>query len=191
MSFINQFTYKGITLNMLIDYRKGGQLYASTLQEELGRGVTKDTEDRTRLVIIDGVRWNPTTRSAVLDQDGNAVRNNTAISLNDYYFSNASAGGGAATNGYNEQSIYDATTVRLREVSMGYDIPKKLLGKTPFGLINLSISARNLYWYSPNLPKNSNFDPETSTFGSSNLQGFELTNAPNTKRYGLNLRVNF
>ncbi|WP_201983127.1 SusC/RagA family TonB-linked outer membrane protein [Hymenobacter rubidus] len=191
MSFINQFTYKGLTLNMLVDYRKGGQLYSSTLQEELGRGVTKDTEDRTRLVIIDGVSWNPATQSAVLDASGKAVRNTTAISLNDYYFSSAGAGGGAATNGYNAQSIYDATTVRLREVTLGYDLPKKLLGKTPFGLVNLSVSARNLYWYSPNLPKNSNFDPETSTFGASNLQGFELTNAPNTKRYGVNLRVNF
>ena len=191
MSFINQFTYKGLTLNVLIDYRKGGQLYSSTLQEELGRGVTKDTEDRNQLVIIDGVRWNPTTRSAVLDGNGQPVRNNTAISLNDYYFSNASAGGGAASNGYDAQSIYDGTTVRLREVSLGYDLPKAILGKTPFGLINLSISARNLYWYSPNLPKNSNFDPETSTFGASNVQGFELTNAPNTKRFGVNLRVNF
>ena len=191
MSFINQFNYKGLTLNVLVDYRKGGQLYSSTLQEELGRGVTKDTEDRNKLVIINGVSWNPTTKSAVLDANNNPVRNTTAISLNDYYFSSGSVGGGAATNGYNAQSIYDATTVRLREVTLGYDLPKTLLKKTPFGLINLSVSARNLYWYSPNLPKNSNFDPETSTFGASNLQGFELTNSPNTKRYGVNLRVNF
>ena len=76
-------------------------------------------------------------------------------------------------------------------MTLGYDLPKSILGKTPFNVINLSVSARNLYWYSPNLPKNSNFDPETNTFGSSNVQGIELTNAPNTKRYGVNLRVTF
>ncbi|MBF9142127.1 SusC/RagA family TonB-linked outer membrane protein [Hymenobacter properus] len=191
MGFINQFTYKGFTLNTLIDYRKGGSIYSTTLQEELGRGVTKDTEDRNRLVIIDGVRYNPVTKGPATDTNGNFIRNTTAISLNDYYFSSAGVGGGAATNGYNEQSMYDATTVRLREVTLGYDLPKSILGKTPFSVVNISVSGRNLYWYSPNLPKHSNFDPETNTFGSSNVQGIELTNAPNTRRYGVNLRVTF
>lgn len=192
MGFINQFTYKGLTLNTLIDYRQGGQLYATTLTEELGRGVTKDTEDREKLVIIDGIRWNPTTKGPAIDPNTQQViRNTTAITLNDYYFSGSGVGGGAATNGYNEQSIYDITTVRLREISLGYDLPKKILGKTPFGLINISVSARNIWWYSPNLPKHSNFDPETSTYGASNQQGYEFTNAPTTKRYGVNLRVNF
>ncbi|WP_197076754.1 SusC/RagA family TonB-linked outer membrane protein [Hymenobacter terrenus] len=191
MGFINQFTYKGITLNTLIDYRRGGSLYSTTLQEELGRGVTKDTEDRNRLVIIEGIRYDRATGRAAVDADGNVIRNNTAISVNDLYFSSGGVGGGAASNGYNEQSVYDITTVRLREVTLGYDLPKKLLGKTPFSLVNISISARNIYWYSPNLPKHSNFDPETSTYGASNQQGYEFTNAPTTKRYGVNLRVNF
>ena len=191
MGFINQFTYKGITLNMLVDYRKGGSLYATTLQEELGRGVTKDTEDRNRLVVLNGVRWDPVTKKAAVDASGTIIRNTTAITVNDLYFSSGGVGGGAASNGYNEQSIYDATTVRLREVSMGYDLPKGFLGKTPFSLVNISVSARNIWWYSPNLPKNSNFDPETSTYGASNQQGYEFTNAPTTKRFGVNVRVNF
>ena len=191
MGFINQFTYKGITLNTLIDYRKGGSLYSTTIQEELGRGVTKDTEDRNRLVIIDGIKYDPIRKTGAVDADGNIIRNNIAISLNDYYFSSANAGGGAASNGYNEQSVYDATTVRLREVTLGYDLPKSLLTKTPLGMVNISFSARNIYWYSPNLPKYTNFDPETSTYGASNQQGYEFTNAPTTKRYGVNLRVNF
>ena len=191
MGFINQFTYKGITLNTLIDYRKGGSLYSTTLQEQLGRGVTKDTEDRSRLVIIDGIRWDPATGRGAVDAAGNIIRNTTAITVNDLYFSPANVGGGAASNAYDEQSVYDATTVRLREVTLGYDLPKSFLGKTPFNLVNISVSARNLYWYSPNLPKNSNFDPETSTYGASNQQGYEFTNAPTTKRYGVNLRVNF
>ena len=187
MGFINQFTYKGITMNVLVDYRKGGDLYSTTLQSYLGRGVTKDTEDRERLVIINGVQGNPATRTALRNADGSSIPNSTAISVNDYNFSSGAAGLGSI----DEKGVYDATTARLREISLGYDLPKALLAKTPFGVVNLSVSGRNLYWYSPNIPKYTNFDPETSTFGSNNQQGFEYTNAPNTRRYGVNLRVNF
>ena len=194
MGFINQFTYKNFTLNTLVDYRKGGDLYSTTLQQELGRGVTKDTEDRNRLVVINGVQGNPLTGTPLLQKDaaGNpipnsALPNSTAISVNDLYF----GAGSAAIGAFDEQSIYDATTVRLRELTLGYDLPKSVLAKTPFGIVNISVSGRNLYWYSPNIPKHSNFDPETSTFGASNQQGFEYTNAPTTRRYGVNLRVTF
>jgi len=190
MGFINQFNYKGLNLNVLIDYRHGGDLYSTTLQSYLGRGVTKDTEDRDRLVIMDGIYGDPNTYGPVLTDPSNpnsTVANNTAISLNDYYF----GAGSAAINTADALSVYDATTVRLREVSLGYDLPKSLLEKTPFGVINISVSGRNLYWYSPNIPKYTNFDPETSTFGASNQQGFEYTNAPNSRRYGVNLRVTF
>lgn len=187
MGFINQFNYKGLTMNVLVDYRKGGDLYSTTLASYLGRGVTKDTEDRNRLVIINGVQGDPITRQPLRNADGSTIPNNTAISLNDYYFSSGAAGLGA----FDEKNVYDATTVRLREVSLGYDLPKALLGKTPLGQVNISVSGRNLYWYSPNIPKYTNFDPETSTFGSSNQQGFEYTNAPNSRRYGVNLRVTF
>ena len=187
MGFIDQFTYKNITLNMLVDFRKGGDLYSTTLQQELGRGVTLDTQDRDRLVIMKGVQGNPITKLPIRDANSNTIPNSTAISVNDLYF----GAGSAAIGAYDEQSIYDATTVRLREITLGYDLPKTLLTKTPFGLVNVSVSGRNLYWYSPNLPKHSNFDPETSTFGASNQQGFEYTNAPTTSRYGVNLRVTF
>ncbi|RYU79929.1 SusC/RagA family TonB-linked outer membrane protein [Hymenobacter persicinus] len=184
MGFINSFTYKGLTLSTVIDYRKGGDLYSTTIQQLLGRGVTKDTEDRDKTVIIKGVYGNPDTRQPLSDTNGGGP-NRTAITLNDLYFGNA------AINSADEFSIYDATTVRLREITLGYDVPQKLLAKTPIGNVNISVSGRNLYWYSPNLPKYTNFDPETSTFGASNAQGFEYTNAPSSRRYGVNLRVTF
>ncbi len=188
LGFINQFTFKGFTLNTLIDYRQGGQLYSTTLRELLGRGVTKDTEDRERFVIIKGVLAAPNDLSKPLrDANNSTIPNNVGISLNDFYF----GPGSAAINSFDDVSIYDATTVRLREVTLGYDLPRTLLSKTPFSQFNISLSGRNLYWYSPNIPKYTNFDPETSTFGASNQQGFEYTNAPTTRRYGVNLRVTF
>ena len=190
MSFINGFTFKGLNLNFLIDYRKGGSLYSTTLQSYLGRGATRDTEDRDRVVVIKGTEARIDNAGNVIisrNGDGTPIANTRAISVNDLYFGS----GSAALGGFAEQSVYDATTVRLREITLGYDLPKALLSKTPFGSFNLSVSGRNLYWYSPNLPKYTNFDPETSTFGSGNNQGFEYTNAPSTRRYGVNLRVTF
>jgi TonB-linked SusC/RagA family outer membrane protein len=189
--FTNTFTYKGITLEGVIDYRQGGDLFSQTIQSALLRGVTKDTEDREKSVVIDGVYGNPNTRLPILSDPGNpttTTQNSTAITVNDLYFGTGSFGSGAPT----EFAIFDATTIRLREVTLGYQLPAALLGKTKFIRgVNISLSGRNLYWYSPNIPKYMNFDPETSSYGSGNIQGFDFTNAPTSRRYGVNLRVNF
>lgn len=185
--FTNTFTYKGLTLEGVIDFRKGGDVYSTTLASLMGRGVTQDTEDREKTLVIDGVYGNPNTQQPTLAQDGSTIRNVTAITLNDYYFGT----GSAALSGPSEFSVYDGTTVRLREVTLGYSLPTSILEKTPFRGVTLSLSGRNLWWFSPNVPKHSNFDPETNTYGASNAQGFEYTNAPTSRRYGVNLRVNF
>lgn len=188
LGFTNTFTYKGFTFESVVDFRKGGDVYSTTVATLLGRGVTKDTEDREKTVVIDGVYGNANTQLPLKNADGSSIPNSTAISLNDYYF----GAGSAALSGPAEFSIFDATTVRLREVTLGYTLPTTLLQKTPFRGVTLSLSGRNLWWFSPNVPKYTNFDPETNTYGgASNAQGFEYTNAPTARRYGVNLRVNF
>ncbi|MBD2768229.1 SusC/RagA family TonB-linked outer membrane protein [Hymenobacter sp. BT664] len=189
--FTNTFTYKGITLEGVIDYRQGGDVFSQTIQSLLLRGVTKDTEDREKSVVIDGVYGNPNTRLPILSDPSNpnsTTQNSTAITVNDLYFGTGSFASGAAS----EFSVFDGTTIRLREVTLGYELPSALLGKTKFiRSMNVSLSGRNLFWYSPNIPKYTNFDPETSSFGNANAQGFDFTNAPTSRRYGVNLRINF
>jgi TonB-linked SusC/RagA family outer membrane protein len=186
--FTNTFSYKGLTLQSVIDWRQGGDIYSTTIQSLYLRGVTKDTEDREKTVVIDGVYGNPNTFEPILTSDGSTTPNTTAITVNDLYFGTGSFASGAAS----EFLVFDATTIRLREVTLGYDLPGKLLEKTKlFRGANISLSGRNLYWYTPNLPKYMNFDPETSTYGSSNIQGFDFTNAPTSRRYGVNLRITF
>jgi hypothetical protein len=70
-------------------------------------------------------------------------------------------------------------------------LPKDLLSKTPFGSVNISVSGRNLWFWSPYMPKYTNYDPEVSSFGAGNAQGVDINAAPTTKRYGVNLRVTF
>ena len=182
----NTFTFKGFTLSALVDWKQGGDLYSVTNQSMLGRGVTKDTENREIPAIIPGVYGDPTTLQPILGSDGKSIKNTTAMEVNALYFGNT-----FAVNGLEEFTVFDATVVRLREVNLSYSLPKSLLSKTPFGSARISISGRNLWYFAPNFPKYSNFDPETSTFGNSNLQGFEFASSPSVKRYGVNLSLTF
>jgi hypothetical protein len=87
--------------------------------------------------------------------------------------------------------VFDATTIRIREVSLGYTLPKNLLQRTFLGSLRISLTGRNLWYRAPNFPKSTRFDPETSTFGSQNFVGFEYQAAPSVRRVGLNLQATF
>jgi hypothetical protein len=188
----NTLSYKGIALGVLFDMTKGGDIYSVTLSSELGRGVTRDTEDRDGAFIIPGVYGDPNTGKAILDDNGNTIPNTTRLTQNDLWFSpNATLGQTFATNTATEWNVYDATVYRLREVSLSYDIPKSLFKKAPIGSIRVSASARNLWYIAPNVPKYSNFDPEVNSYGASSTQGIELSASPTTRRYGFNLSVTF
>lgn len=182
----NTISFKGFSLNAVLDYRHGGDIYSVTALSLLGRGVTKDTEDRERNAVIPGVYGDPNTLMPILDEAGNVIPNQTMIEVNDLWFGNS-----FAINSQDEWNIFDGTTIRLREVSLGYDLPAKFLEKTPFGALRLSLSGRNLWYKAVNFPEYTNIDPETSTFGNNNYQGYEYTNAPSIRRYGVNLRVTF
>jgi len=182
----NTVSWKGISLSAVLDWRQGGDLYSQTNLSLLGRGVTKDTEDREINRIIPGVYGDVNTQEPIRTESGGKVPNQTMVDVNTLYF-----GQTFAINGQDEWAIWDATVIRLREVSLGYTLPKSILGKTPFGSASISLSGRNLWFNAPNLPEASNFDPEVSQFGNGNFQGVEFTSPPSTKRYGVNLRLTF
>ena len=83
--------------------------------------------------------------------------------------------------------IYDASFVKLREVSLGYTIPKSVFGGAKINSIYLSVFARNLLTFSKDLP---NIDPE-SMYTSGNGQGFEYGSLPSRKSYGFNIKITF
>ncbi|QSE97293.1 SusC/RagA family TonB-linked outer membrane protein [Fulvivirga lutea] len=182
----NSFSWKGLSLSAVLDWRQGGDLYSVTNLSLLGRGVTKDTEDREVNKIIPGVYGDPNTNEPIRDENGDKIPNTTMVEVNTLYF-----GQSFAINGQDEWSIWDATVVRLREVTLGYTLPKSLLEKTPFGSAKVTLSGRNLWYNAPNFPEASNFDPEVSQFGNTNLQGYEFTSAPSTRRYGVTVNLTF
>lgn len=189
MGITNTFRYKEFYLTGLFDMTKGGDLYSITVQSELGRGVTEDTKDRGTAWIIPGVYGDAVTGKAIL-QDGKPIPNQSRLSTNDLYFS-PSGGNTYAINSTSNFSVYDATVYRLREITIGYNLPGTLLKNSWISSATVSVTGRNLWYLAPGFPKYTHFDPESSSFGSSSVQGLEFSAAPTTKRIGLNLSVTF
>jgi TonB-linked SusC/RagA family outer membrane protein len=177
--------YKGFSLSGVFDMTKGGDMYSVSISSLLGRGVTLDNVDRETGWIIPGVYGDPNTHQAIL-VGGKSVPNQTRITTNDLYF-----GTTFAINSPDEFNIYDATVYRLREVSLAYSLPESFVKKLGVSAVSLSLSGRNLWYFAPNVPKHTRFDPEVNSYGSTFTQGIELSAAPTTKRLGFNLNVTF
>jgi len=167
----NGFNFKNLTLNVDISYRHGGDVYANTISALVGRGLTTDTQDRISTFILPGVK-------------ANGDVNDIQINNSDYYFSNVAFGP-------SELQVYDGSTIRLREVSLGYSIPSKILEKTPFGSLSITLSGQNLWFQGINVPKGTNFDPENLGVGVGNALGFDFINSPGSRRYGMSLKATF
>ena len=187
----NTLTYKGFVLSALWDMTKGGKFYSETISSLLGRGVTLDTKDRETGWVIPGVYADPSNPQTPLLVGGKTVPNQTRISTNDLYFSTSSVAASFAINGVNEFQVFDGTVYRLREVTLGYELPKSIVSKVHFSNAVISVSGRNLWFLAPNLPKYTNFDPEANSLGAGVNQGVELSAAPTSKRWGVNLNITF
>jgi TonB-linked SusC/RagA family outer membrane protein len=189
VGWTNTFSFKGFTLTALMDYRAGGSMFSATAASLLLRGQLKFSEDREGMRVIPGILGDPQTYKPMLDETGKTIANTIPMTAFQSHFSS-----GYGAYGADEVNIYDITTIRLREVSLGYNVPKAFLKKTlPFiGGLRISGSGRNLWFKAPNMLTGLNFDPEVlSSFADSNVQGFDLGAAPSTRRYGINLSVSF
>jgi TonB-linked SusC/RagA family outer membrane protein len=168
----NGVSYKGLTLNALMTWVQGGDMYSITTASLLGRGVvSEEGVNREASFILPGV--NP-----------QGEPNTAQINNSDYYFRNIGFGA-------DELKVYDATRFRLQEVSLSYALSQKVLDKTPFGNVSFTVTGNNLWWYAPNIPKGINFDPNVSGTGVGNGQGFDFLNGPSSRRYGFSVKATF
>ena len=83
------------------------------------------------------------------------------------------------------QYVYDASFVKLRELSLSYKLPSDALG--PFQTASISLIGRNLWIISSNVPYS---DPEAGV-SAGNVQGNQSGAYPNLKEIGLNLKFQF
>ncbi|MBK8194263.1 MAG: SusC/RagA family TonB-linked outer membrane protein [Lewinellaceae bacterium] len=193
---MTSFTFKGITLGGFVDFRKGGKIFSLTNTWGKYSGLFAETavgNIREDGVIVDGV-------VAAYDNDGNlivanegdpnvtgdeiyestGVSNSTAIGAQDHFFANGGYVIGAA-------DVYDGSFVKLRELSLGYTLPKRWLGAAGVQDVKVSVVGRNLAILHKNIP---NVDPD-SAISSGNIQGLEGGALPSTRSIGVNVSLRF
>ncbi|WP_288426249.1 SusC/RagA family TonB-linked outer membrane protein [uncultured Spirosoma sp.] len=176
-SLINNFTYKDLSLEVMVSYRHGGAMYSTTAGALLGRGLTIDNAlaggiDRAQTMIIPGVKL----------ADG--TPNTTQITASDFYFNNYYFFG-------DEGRIFDGSTVRLQEVSLSYRLPKRLLNKVGIKGASIALTGNNLWYRALYFPKGLNFDTDNLGLGVGNGMGFEFLTGPSSRRLGGTLRLTF
>ncbi|MEM6361593.1 MAG: SusC/RagA family TonB-linked outer membrane protein [Bacteroidota bacterium] len=182
----NTFSYKGISLSALLDIREGGDMWNGTLGIIKYFGTAQETADlrETAGFLYDGVVQTGT------DGDGNPIyeENNTPVD-----FANPALGVGAnrwvryGFGGVSEESIEDASWVRLREVTLSYTLPSKLFADSFIEGISVSFTGRNLALWT----EFTGIDPETNLTGNGNGFGLNYFNMPNTRSFGGTLKVTF
>ncbi|MDR1402937.1 MAG: hypothetical protein LBJ60_04455, partial [Tannerellaceae bacterium] len=86
-----------------------------------------------------------------------------------------------------EEFVYSADFLKLREFSLGYNIPQSFFKGQFIKSIYLSLTGRNLWTISKHTP---NIDPE-SAYNNTNGQGLELNGYPTARSIGLNLNLKF
>ena len=176
----NNLSFKNFNFSFLVNYTKGGDIYATTASTLLGRGLTTDTDDRLNTFILPGVQEVRNAQGEVTDYETNTKQINNST----YYFNNV-------LFGPNELGVFDATVVRLQEVSFGYSLPKRFLEKTPLGSLSFNVSGYNLYYKALNVPEGTNYDPNQAGLGVGNGRGFDFLTGPSSKRYGFSIKASF
>lgn len=180
LGFTNTFHVKNWTLGVLIDGKFGGVITSGTAGQFAYAGTSTET-----VKYRDVASW---VLPAVL-ADGS--KNTKAINAEQFWQTVAQG-----DYSWGEFFTYDATNIRIREVSLGYEF-KKL--PQFLKMARLSVYARNLLFIYrgssildiPGIGKRKmDFDPEVS-LGNTNYQGIEYYNLPSTRSIGLNLKLSF
>ncbi|MFI2741217.1 SusC/RagA family TonB-linked outer membrane protein [Zhouia sp. PK063] len=178
----NTFTYKSLSLSFLIDMQQGGDFFSLDTWYGYATGIYDITAGNNEL---GNPKRDPVSQGGGIllqgvNPDGSANTTRTSMST----YANA-LGYGYAPNALH---VYDASYVKLREVTLSYQIPSKLIDKTPFNNITVSAVGRNLWIIHKNAPYT---DPEAGLSAGNLSQGYQSSPYPTTKEYGLNVKLDF
>ncbi len=163
MGWINTFDWRGLSVSALVDFRSGGKVLSQTQAEMDAYGVSKVTAHaRDR---------------GYVELEGRRIED-----VKGFY---RMVGGRA---GVTEYYMYDATNLRLRELSLSYSMPKKWVERTKiFSKVQFSLVARNLLFFYNAAP----FDPDLVLSTGNDNQGIDVFGMPTTRNWGFNIKLEF
>ena len=205
---INTFSYKSFSLKAALDVRIGGDIYSITNRGMMDGGTHGITE-AGREGFLDWASRNDDTRNAWIDEgnnpddyeqlpmdmgfvgqgvkmvgvdgDGNEIYEENDVITNPQTYWRHTA------TDIPESNVYDASYIKIRDLSLGYNVPNKFLNNTPIQALTISVIGRNLFTLYKNVP---NIDPE-SNYNNGNGQGLEYGSLPTRRHYGFNLNIKF
>jgi TonB-linked SusC/RagA family outer membrane protein len=165
--------YKNFDFSTLIDAKIGGEVHSMTYAWGRYAGTLEETLiGRETGVVGNGV---------MSDGAGGFVPNNVVVQAK--VFNQASY-----NNDVESSSVFDASYVKLRQMTIGYSLPQKLLKNTPIDALKFSIVGRNLallYKVAPHI------DPETGFSSANGEQGQEFGQYPSARNIGFNVNLKF
>lgn len=176
----NDLRFKSFHLSFLVDWKNGGQMYSGVNRLMDLYGTSAATAGRgTDEMVIPGVK-----ASTVSNDNKGGEKNDIVIKGAD----NFQTLYGAVYANISEANVYSTSFVKLREVALTFDLPKKVAERTRFlTAASLSVSARNILLWTA-IP---NVDPESSQ-GNGNMQGgFDYMSLPQTRSMGVSLNLTF
>lgn len=173
--FMNSVRFKGFRLSALIDAKYGGTVYSHSHHKLTQQGKLTHT--------LRGREEGELVGEGVVDNgDGTYSPNTTAIPIAEYY-------NRMYPLANTEANSFDASFVKLREMSLEYTFSKGFLGNTFIDVLSLSVYGRNLAVIS-DFPI---YDPETAGFaGGTNMHpGVEVGQMPVPAEFGMNIKIGF
>jgi hypothetical protein len=165
--------YKDFDFSSLIDAKIGGDVHSMTYSWGRYAGTLSETiQGRETGIVGNGV---------MSDGNGGFVANNVLVSAK--AFNQASY-----SNSIESSAVFDASYVKLRQVSIGYTLPQKFIEKSILKSLKFSIVGRNLAILYKNAP---HIDPETGFSSSNGNQGQEFGQSPSARNIGFNINMRF
>lgn len=198
----NTFTFKGFSLNVLLDFVQGGNIISATKYEMTRKGTGAWTVEgrRPKARYTDGdvippgaAIGDPMPYTGILegvveitDANGNVTgyeKNTKAVPGQNYWANRA-------WDGIGEEFVEDGSYISLREVMLSYKFQPSLLSKTPFTGLTLSAIGRNLA-YLQNKMGYLGLSPESAPNTSGGGSGIESLAIPSTRTLGFNIKLTF
>lgn len=170
----NTFSYKNLSLYTLIDFRQGASIFSGTNYLAYYYGLQQKTlQGRESSYSVSGLLFDGTETNTPLNVTIPADR------VDDHWRAYASI---------SNNLIYDGSYGKLRELSLKYNFPSKMLINSFIQNASISLVGRNLalLW-----SHTENVDPESAFSASRGFQGLEYNTVPLTRSIGVNLNVNF
>ncbi|MFT3738366.1 MAG: SusC/RagA family TonB-linked outer membrane protein [Breznakibacter sp.] len=186
----NTFSYKGFSLDFLIDYRFGGKMVSPSMKYMKGAGLLensmeyRDAEHGGLTYTDGGVTYHD---GVLLDgvNENTGAKNTVVIDAANYYINTFYWGG----NAWNEEgAVFDNSYVKMREIALSYKVPTRVAEKLSLTNLRVSLVGRNLFYIYRTLE---NLDPEAPLGNKWWSQGIDVGSTAASRSFGVTLNASF